>query len=87
MNVFIMGGFTDKSGHSTTENLALFVWCNFEYYFQRHPARRTAQLYKVKIHETDSNAVEFLGESSDGLESIFMEIGRHQNALANGKYA
>ncbi|KAI8143963.1 hypothetical protein BJV82DRAFT_90778 [Fennellomyces sp. T-0311] len=74
---------------STTENLALFIWCNFEYHFQRHPARRTssAQLYKVKIHETDSNSVEFLGESSEGLESIFMEIGRHQDALENGKYA
>ncbi|KAI9274475.1 hypothetical protein BDA99DRAFT_555904 [Phascolomyces articulosus] len=74
---------------STTENLAVFIWCNFDYHFQRHPASKTnsAQLYKVKVHETDSNSVEFMGECGEGLEHIYMELGRHQDAMANGKYA
>lgn len=49
---------------STTENLAVFVWLNFDHHFRNHPARHTtnARLYKVKIHETESNVVEFMGE-------------------------
>ncbi|KAI9319717.1 hypothetical protein BX666DRAFT_1853083 [Dichotomocladium elegans] len=70
---------------STTENLAVFIWCNFEYHFLKHPGRKssTARLYKVKIHETDSNAVEYMGEGIDGIDAVV----HHQEALENGKYA
>ncbi|KAJ8655073.1 hypothetical protein O0I10_009280 [Lichtheimia ornata] len=49
---------------STTENLAVFVWLNFDHHFRNHPARHStnARLYKVKIHETESNVVEYMGE-------------------------
>ncbi|KAG2217208.1 hypothetical protein INT45_011646, partial [Circinella minor] len=68
---------------STIENLALFIWCNFDYHFQQHPSSKSslAKLYKVKIHETDSNSVEFMGECSEGLEQIYMELVRHQDAM------
>ena len=67
--------------------MALFIWCNFDYHFQQHPSSTSssAQLYKVKIHETDSNSVEFMGECSEGLEEIYMELAKHQDTVVNGK--
>lgn len=45
----------------------MFVWRNFQYHFQRHPVYRksSARLYKVKIHETDNNVVEYMGEEGE----------------------
>ncbi|KAI8370338.1 uncharacterized protein BYT42DRAFT_502022 [Radiomyces spectabilis] len=52
---------------STTENLAIFIWSNFQRHYSQNPAWRSssARLYKVKIHETDNNSVEYMGEEDD----------------------
>ncbi|KAG0737785.1 hypothetical protein G6F57_011629 [Rhizopus arrhizus] len=49
---------------STTENLAVFIWWNFQYHFLRNDTWRSssAKLYKVKIFETENNIVEYMGE-------------------------
>ncbi|KAI9022152.1 hypothetical protein CLU79DRAFT_751412 [Phycomyces nitens] len=55
---------------STTENLAVYIWRNFQYHFGRHSAWRTssARLYKVRIQETDLNSVEYFGEGEEDQE-------------------
>ncbi|KAI8365445.1 hypothetical protein EDC96DRAFT_443661 [Choanephora cucurbitarum] len=50
-----------QSRASTTENLAVYVWSNFEYYYHQKFNNHSAQLYKVKIYETEKNIVEFYG--------------------------
>ena len=47
--------------YSTTENLAVYVWSNFQYYYQQKFSSHSAQLYKVKIYETEKNMVEYYG--------------------------
>lgn len=49
---------------STVENLAVFIWGNFNLHLQKDFGSRssTAKLYKVKIYETEHNSVEYLGE-------------------------
>lgn len=49
---------------STTENLAVFIWWNFQYHFLKNDSWRSssARLYKVKIYETEHNMVEYMGE-------------------------
>ncbi|CAO3684135.1 unnamed protein product [Rhizopus stolonifer] len=49
---------------STTENLAVFIWWNFQYHFLRNDVWRSnsAKLYKVKVYETEHNIVEYFGE-------------------------
>ncbi|KAL1935131.1 hypothetical protein VTP01DRAFT_4271 [Rhizomucor pusillus] len=51
---------------STTENLAVFIWKNFKYFFDQHPVLKhsQAQIYKVRLQETEHNVVEFMGEST-----------------------
>ncbi|KAG2200208.1 hypothetical protein INT47_009846, partial [Mucor saturninus] len=53
-----------KSKPSTTENLAVFIWWNFQYHFLSNEKWRSnaAKLYRVKIHETEHNIVEYMGE-------------------------
>ncbi|KAI9474302.1 MAG: hypothetical protein EXX96DRAFT_581471 [Benjaminiella poitrasii] len=53
-----------KTKASTTENLAVFIWWNFQYHFLRNESWRSnsAQLHKVKIYETENNIVEYMGE-------------------------
>ncbi|OBZ90275.1 6-pyruvoyl tetrahydrobiopterin synthase [Choanephora cucurbitarum] len=50
-----------QSRASTTENLAVYVWSNFQYYYQQKFSSHSAQLYKVKIYETEKNMVEYYG--------------------------
>ncbi|CAO3577951.1 unnamed protein product [Absidia cylindrospora] len=52
---------------STVENLAVFIWNNFNEHFGKQFAYKTstARLYKVKIYETEHNSVEYLGEDDD----------------------
>lgn len=49
---------------STTENLAVFIWWNFQYHFLKNNSWRSssARLYRVKIYETEHNMVEYMGE-------------------------
>ncbi|GAA5799438.1 hypothetical protein EDC94DRAFT_600152 [Helicostylum pulchrum] len=49
---------------STTENLAVFIWWNFQLHFLQNDSWRSnsARLYKVKVHETERNIVEYMGE-------------------------
>ncbi|KAI8887424.1 PTPS-domain-containing protein [Backusella circina FSU 941] len=53
-----------KKRPSTTENLAIFIWWNFQYHFLRNDEWRStlARLYKVKVYETEHNIVEYMGE-------------------------
>lgn len=50
--------------YSTTENLAVYIWDSFEAVFKHHPACDRVRLYRVKIHETERNSVEYMGEES-----------------------
>lgn len=43
---------------STTENVAAFVWEGMS-----HLLQGIAELYEVRIHETDKNIVTFRGET------------------------
>ncbi|CEG71928.1 hypothetical protein G6F70_001534 [Rhizopus microsporus] len=49
---------------STAENLAIFIWWNFQYHFLKNDAWRSssAKLYKVKLYETEHNVIEYMGE-------------------------
>ncbi|KAI8582689.1 hypothetical protein K450DRAFT_226428 [Umbelopsis ramanniana AG] len=51
---------------STTENLAIYIWNEFQKIYMVHANApvRTARLYRVKIYETDSNHVEYMGEET-----------------------
>ncbi|KAI8340673.1 hypothetical protein BC941DRAFT_347630 [Chlamydoabsidia padenii] len=53
-----------KHTPSTVENLAVFIWDNFNHHLQKDfwSSANTARLYKVKIYETDHNSVEYMGE-------------------------
>ncbi|KAI8386986.1 hypothetical protein BD560DRAFT_383434 [Blakeslea trispora] len=55
-----------KSNPSTTENLAVFIWSNFQYYYLQNEkwSASSARLYKVKVYETEKNIVEFMGEDN-----------------------
>ncbi|KAG2173692.1 hypothetical protein INT43_005112 [Umbelopsis isabellina] len=52
---------------STTENLAVYIWTEFQKAYIAHPIGTLshARLYRVKICETDSNYVEYMGEGED----------------------
>ena len=57
---------------STTENLAVIIWKNMEAELKRWKASEAsdqselmthdAQLFEIKIHETDKNVVVYRGE-------------------------
>jgi 6-pyruvoyltetrahydropterin/6-carboxytetrahydropterin synthase len=51
---------------STTENLAIYIWNEFQkvYISQSSATLCNARLYRVKISETDSNHVEYMGEET-----------------------
>lgn len=53
-----------KERPSTTENLAVFIWYNFQHHFLANESWKSssARLHKVKIHETERNIVEYMGE-------------------------
>jgi 6-pyruvoyltetrahydropterin/6-carboxytetrahydropterin synthase len=52
---------------STTENLAVYIWTEFQKAYIAHPigTMSNARLYRVKICETDSNYVEYMGEGEE----------------------
>ncbi|KAI9359453.1 hypothetical protein BD770DRAFT_319710 [Pilaira anomala] len=61
---------------STTENLAIYIWWNFQHHFLQNEAWRSssARLYKVKVHETERNIVEYMGEGDlDASDLTFTE--------------
>ncbi|KAF9364068.1 hypothetical protein BGX34_002617 [Mortierella sp. NVP85] len=45
--------------HSTTENLAVFLWENIK---EHLPPSTTYDLYEIKLYETDKNVVVYRGE-------------------------
>ncbi|KAI8062145.1 hypothetical protein BC940DRAFT_309239 [Gongronella butleri] len=52
-------------GHpSTVENVAVFVWNNLQVSLKENQLKRNthAELYRVKVHETEHNSVEYFGE-------------------------
>jgi 6-pyruvoyltetrahydropterin/6-carboxytetrahydropterin synthase len=51
--------FRDGNVISTTENLAVFIWHNVQLHMGQDA---TAQLYEVKIWETEKNIVVYRGE-------------------------
>lgn len=52
---------------STTENLAIYIWNEFQNVYMSHANAPvcSARLYRVKICETDSNHVEYMGEETN----------------------
>jgi 6-pyruvoyltetrahydropterin/6-carboxytetrahydropterin synthase len=52
---------------STTENLAIYIWNEFQKVYLSHANApvHSARLYRVKICETDSNHVEYMGEETN----------------------
>ena len=52
---------------STTENLAIYIWNEFQKVYMSHANAPvcSARLYRVKICETDSNHVEYMGEETN----------------------
>jgi 6-pyruvoyltetrahydropterin/6-carboxytetrahydropterin synthase len=51
---------------STTENLAIYIWNEFQKLYTSHANAPvcSARLYRVKICETDNNHVEYMGEET-----------------------
>jgi 6-pyruvoyltetrahydropterin/6-carboxytetrahydropterin synthase len=80
---------------STTENLAVFIWWNFQYHFLKNDSWRcsSARLHKVKIFETEHNMVEYLGEGeldeAEGQVDValikLMGVGINHDGLESSK--